>query len=245
MSDASGCIIVTGAGSGIGRAVCELAAAAGMQVFGIDRDEDGLRHTNVTTGCGFAVCDVTDEPALTVAIGAAQEYFGKPATALVAAAGVYRISAADSITGAAFTDLLNINVVGAFVAAREVARRANGDASIVLIASMAYEGGDTNEPAAHYSASKGAIVSLTRQLAVEWAASGIRVNAVSPGVIHTPMLRLIDDPVKAAAYLESGVPLGRFGTAVEVAQACLFLTSDHASYITGAILPVDGGATVS
>jgi NAD(P)-dependent dehydrogenase (short-subunit alcohol dehydrogenase family) len=60
-----------------------------------------------------------------------------------------------------------------------------------------------------------------------------------------PMLRLIDDPVKAAAYLESGVPLGRFGTAVEVAQACLFLTSDHASYITGAILPVDGGATVS
>jgi NAD(P)-dependent dehydrogenase (short-subunit alcohol dehydrogenase family) len=163
----------------------------------------------------------------------------------VAAAGVYRISPAFDISAAAFTDILNINVVGAFVAAREVARRARDGASIVLIASMAYEGGDTNEPAAHYTSSKGAVVSLTRQLAVEWAEMGIRVNAVSPGVIQTPMLRLVDDPVKAAAYLESGVPLKRFGTAHEVAQACMFLVSESSSYITGAILPVDGGATIS
>ena len=238
-------VIVTGAGSGIGRAVCELAKDAGLKVFGIDRDAAGLAETAQLTGAGFAICDVTDEQGLIEAVEQAQTYFGSPCDALVAAAGVYRIASADTISAAAFTDLLNINVVGAFVAAREVARGATNGASIVLIASMAYEGGDTNEPAAHYTASKGAIVSLTRQLAVEWAEQRIRVNSVSPGVIHTPMLRLIDDPANAAAYLKSGVPLGRFGTAHEVANACMFLLSDHASYITGAIVPVDGGATIS
>jgi NAD(P)-dependent dehydrogenase (short-subunit alcohol dehydrogenase family) len=238
-------VIVTGAGSGIGRAVCDLARQAGLKVFGIDRDSQGLSETAALTGAEVMTCDVTYETGVISAISAAEQYFGESPAALVAAAGVYRISPAFDISAAAFTDLVNINVVGAFVTAREVARRASDGASIVLIASMAYEGGDTNEPAAHYTASKGAIVSLTRQLAVEWADRGVRVNAVSPGVIHTPMLRLVDDPVKAAAYLENGVPLKRFGTAVEVAQACMFLVSGTSSYITGAILPVDGGATIS
>jgi NAD(P)-dependent dehydrogenase (short-subunit alcohol dehydrogenase family) len=245
MSRENGNVIVTGAGSGIGRAICKLASEAGMEVFGIDRDERGLGQTVELTGAGSAVCDVADEASLVRAIDQAQVYFGTAPQSLIAAAGVYRISPAQDISGSAFTDLLNINVVGAFVAAREVATRATNGGSIVLIASMAYEGGDTNEPAAHYSASKGAIVSLTRQLAVEWAARGIRVNAVSPGVIDTPMLRLIDDPAKAAEYLETGVPMRRFGTAEEVAKACLFLASADASYITGVILPVDGGATIT
>ena len=238
-------LVVTGAGSGIGQAVCHLAEAAGIKVFGIDRDAQGLAETQERTGAGIAVCDVTDEAALVRAIDSAVDYFGGPPDALVAAAGVYRIAPAQEISAQAFADLLAINVVGAFVSAREVATRNTDGGSIVLIASMAYEGGDTNEPAAHYTASKGAIVSLTRQLAVEWADRGSRVNAVSPGVIHTPMLRLVDDPVKAAAYLESGVPLRRFGSAHEVAAACMFLLSESASYITGVILPVDGGATIS
>ncbi len=238
-------LVVTGAGSGIGQAVCQLAQAAGINVFGIDRDAHGLAQTQAQTGAGIAVCDVTDEAALIRAMDSAVEHFDGPPDALVAAAGIYRIAAAHDISAQAFADLLAINVVGAFVSAREVATRCVDGASIVLIASMAYEAGDTNEPAAHYTASKGAIVSLTRQLAVEWADRGIRVNAVSPGVIHTPMLRLVDNPVKAAAYLESGVPLHRFGTATEVANACMFLLGSSASYITGVILPVDGGATIS
>jgi 3-oxoacyl-[acyl-carrier protein] reductase len=112
----------------------------------------------------------------------------------------------------------------------------------VLLSSIAYSRGDTAEPAAHYAASKGAVVSLTRQLAVEWGTAGIRVNAVAPGVIATPMLRISDDPDRLATYLQTGVPLGRLGTAEEVAAACLFLLGDDAAYVSGAVLPVDGGA---
>jgi NAD(P)-dependent dehydrogenase (short-subunit alcohol dehydrogenase family) len=89
------------------------------------------------------------------------------------------------------------------------------------------------------------VVSLARQLAIEYAEGGIRVNAVSPGVIRTPMLRLTDDPVQAAAYLAERVPLHRLGEADDVATACLYLLSRDSSYVTGTVLPVDGGATIA
>jgi NAD(P)-dependent dehydrogenase (short-subunit alcohol dehydrogenase family) len=85
------------------------------------------------------------------------------------------------------------------------------------------------------------VLSLTRQMAVEWAPLGIRVNAVCPGVIDTPMLRVMDDPAAGRAYLESSVPLRRLGQPEEVAAIIAFLLSDEASYMTGAALPVEGG----
>jgi len=145
-------------------------------------------------------------------------------------------------------EVMAINVTGSMLVSQAAARQwaeAGVPGSVVLVSSIAHERGDRDEPGAHYAASKGAVVSLCRQLAVEWGPLGIRVNAVSPGVIDTPMLRLGDDPARMAAYLESAVPLGRLGRADEVAQACWFLASDLASYVSGAVLAVDGGAGAS
>jgi NAD(P)-dependent dehydrogenase (short-subunit alcohol dehydrogenase family) len=131
--------------------------------------------------------------------------------------------------------------------ARAVARAlidAGCRGSIVNLASTAALRADAAEPAAHYNASKAGIVSLTQQLAVEWAPHGIRVNAVCPGVIDTPMLRMMDDREAGEAYLRGGVPLQRLGTPHEVASCVAFLASDQASYVTGAALIVDGGATL-
>ena len=112
------------------------------------------------------------------------------------------------------------------------------------LASTAALRADAAEPAAHYNASKAGIVSLTQQLAVEWAPHGIRVNAVCPGVIDTPMLRMMDDREAGDAYLRGGVPLQRLGAPHEVAACVAFLASDRASYVTGVALTVDGGATL-
>ena len=100
---------------------------------------------------------------------------------------------------------------------------------------------DPSEPAAHYNASKAGVVALTKQLAVEWAPDGVRVNAVAPGVIDTPMLRMMDDPQAGRAYLDARVPLRRLGRAEEVAEVVVFLASARASYMTGATVVVDGG----
>jgi NAD(P)-dependent dehydrogenase (short-subunit alcohol dehydrogenase family) len=141
--------------------------------------------------------------------------------------------------------VLAINLRGTFLVARATARRlaaAEAPGAIVTLASTAAFGADVHEPSGAYSASKAAVLSLTRQMAVEWASLGIRVNAVCPGVIDTPMLRVMDDPAAGRAYLENAVPLARLGRADEVATAIAFLLSDDASYLTGAALPVEGGA---
>ena len=241
-------LLVTGAASGIGQAVARLAVEAGWDVTAVDRDAERLPPEWTGTAVLPQVCDVTDELGVGRAFDAAADHWGRAPTALVHAAGLYRIEPTTSLPLAEWREVLDVNATGSFVLARELARRtadAEESASIVLLTSIAHERGDTHEPAAHYSASKGAVVSLTRQLAVEWGHLGIRVNAVSPGVIDTPMLRLRDDPDRMAAHLRDGVPLARLGTADEVASACLFLAGDRSSYITGVVLPVDGGAHVA
>ena len=234
---------MTGGASGIGRAAAELAIAAGASVVVLDRDP-----TTAPAAARAVRCDVTDEAAVVDAVRQACELLGGAPDGVVCAAGVYVIDTAFDITADMFADVLRINTVGSFLVAREAVRHmasAGTSGSVVLLASMASEGGDLREPAVHYCASKGAVVSMTRQLAVEWAEHGVRVNAVSPGVIRTPMLRLTDDPDATRDYLAHSVPLHRLGEAHDVARACLYLLGDGAAYVTGAVLPVDGGATVA
>lgn len=245
-------ILVTGAASGIGLAVGRLALGEGARVALADRDADGLRAAWGDAARGqdaiLLPMDVTEPTSVMEGFETAAQHWGAPPTAVVNAAGVYRIEPTLGMAVDRWDEVMAVNVTGSLLVAQAAARlwaEARVPGSVVLVSSIAHERGDRDEPGAHYAASKGAVVSLCRQLAVEWGPIGIRVNAVSPGVIDTPMLRLGDDPQRMAAYLESAVPLGRLGRADEVAQACWFLASDRSSYVSGAVLAVDGGAAAS
>jgi 3-oxoacyl-[acyl-carrier protein] reductase len=238
-------LVVTGAASGIGAATVRQALDLGYAVAALDVDPERLRHTWRDTAVLPLACDVVDPGAVSSAFAQAQHRWGAPPSALVHAAGVYRVAPATDLTAEQWRGVLDVNATGSLLVCQVFGRRALAAGvrgSAVLLTSIAYERGDLSEPAAHYAASKGAVVSLTRQLAVEWGKAGIRVNAVAPGVISTPMLTIGDHPDVLDAYLRDRVPLGTLGRADDVASACLFLVSDEAAYISGAVLPVDGGA---
>jgi NAD(P)-dependent dehydrogenase (short-subunit alcohol dehydrogenase family) len=228
--------LVTGGLSGIGAATAQLLRAAGADVAVLDRDKGA-----------DVVSDVRDAAAVDAAVAAAAELLGGPPDVLVASAGIYRIAPLLEIDTDEWDEVLDINLRGVFLTGRAVARSlvaAGAPGSIVNLASTAALVGDAAEPTAHYNASKAGVVALTRQMAVELAPLGIRVNCVCPGVIATPMLRLMDDPEAGERYLRDGVPLGRLGTADEVARVIAFLASDDAAYVTGAAVPIDGGSTL-
>jgi 3-oxoacyl-[acyl-carrier protein] reductase len=179
------------------------------------------------------------------ALERATDALGGPPDLLVNAAGVYPVGPLADTDPAEWDAVVAVNLRGAFLVGRAFARGLAGAAgAIVNVASIAAHRGDAAEPAAGYAASKAGLLGLTRQMAVEWAPA-IRVNAVSPGVIDTPMLRLMDERDAGEAYLRDRVPLQRLGGAGEVARAIAFLLSDDASYVTGVTLPVDGGVLVA
>jgi NAD(P)-dependent dehydrogenase (short-subunit alcohol dehydrogenase family) len=190
--------------------------------------------------------DVTDPGQVAAAVRQAGDILGGPADVLVNAAGIYRIRPLLELSAQEWDEMLTVNLRGPFLAGQAFAAaliEAGRPGAIVNIGSTAAVVADAAEPSAHYNASKAGVLALTRQMAVEWAAHGIRANAVCPGVIDTPMLRLMDDPANGRAYLETGVPLRRLGTAAEIAAVIVFLASDQASYLTGTSVMADGGST--
>ncbi len=238
--------LVTGGASGIGLATGELLAREGAAVALLDRREDALAEAAGRLEAASIACDVSDPAQVERAIPATAERLGGVVDVLVNAAGIYRISPLLDLPVAEWDEVLNGNLRGSFLVAREVARALAAvgcGGAIVNVSSIAALVADTAEPAAHYNASKAGVVSLTQQMAAEWAPHGIRVNAVWPGVIDTPMLRLMDDPDRGRTYLETRVPLRRLGRPEEVAAVIAFLASDEASYVTGVAVAVDGGAT--
>lgn len=239
--------LVTGGASGIGFACAQHIRAGGGRIALLDCDAEALEKAAARMRVYGALCDVADAEAVADAVSGASAALGGPVDVLINAAGVYRVAPAIELEISDWDRVLEVNLRGSFLVARAVARvliDAGCRGSIVNLASTAALRVDATEPAAHYNASKAGIVSLTQQLAVEWAPHGIRVNAVCPGVIDTPMLRMMDDREAGEAYLRSGVPLQRLGTPHEVASCVAFLASDQASYVTGVALTVDGGATL-
>jgi NAD(P)-dependent dehydrogenase (short-subunit alcohol dehydrogenase family) len=236
-------LLVTGAASGIGAAVGSRAIDAGWSVIGIDRafvPGSAPVRRRITA-------DVAQPDDVTGAVDAAITEWGGPPDALVHCAGIYRVTPSATADPTEWDDVIDVNARGSFLIAQAVAAamiRYHTTGSIVLLGSVAAGRGDLGEPSAAYAASKGAVSAMARQFAVEWGGSGIRVNCVVPGVIDTAMTTVTADRDATAALLQR-LPLGRLGTADEVAAACMFLAGSGSSYVTGSEILVDGGYLAS
>ena len=221
--------VVTGGGTGIGLAVVRLLTDRGWRVTaaGLERDEA------FPEAARFVDCDVTDA----AAVGRLFDDAG-PLGALVAGAAILRFG--EEWRPEVFDRILAVNVTGVLACAQAAADALQaGAGSVVTIASMWSWFGNPVAPA--YGTSKGAVAALTRSLAVAWAARGIRVNAVAPGWVETRISEGARADPKRKAEIDARIPLGRWARPEEVAQVVGFLVSDAASYMTGAIIPVDGG----
>src|SRR5271156_6395390 len=246
----NGAIIVTGASRGIGAAIARLAAARGFSVavnFATGEAEAALIAEQIVSAGGRAYAiqaDVAREQDVIRLFDTAERKLG-PIKALVNNAAITGgFARVDSVSAKALEQVMAVNVTGAFLCAREAVRRMSTHhggtgGAIVNISSRAAQIGSAGEWV-HYAASKGAIDSFTIGLAREVATEGIRVNAVAPGLIDTG-LHAANNAPERLARLASTIPMQRPGTALEVAEAVLWLLSPAASYTTGAILEVGGG----
>lgn len=235
---------MSGAAGGIGRAVVEdlLAHDPDVVVAGLDRAAlpDELAAVGGERLLGVAV-DVTDHDAVERAIAGVEEQAGTP-TGLVCSAGIQLYGDAATMPRPDFDRVLAVNLGGTFACCQAVGRRMveAGRGAIVNVASISMWFGFPRRLA--YITSKGGVGGLTQTLAVEWAPSGVRVNAVAPGQIETELLRLaFDQGLVSREEAAAAHALGRIGQPAEVAAAIRFLLSDDASFVTGEILNVDGG----
>jgi NAD(P)-dependent dehydrogenase (short-subunit alcohol dehydrogenase family) len=234
-------LLVTGGARGLGAAIARAAAHDGYRVLVLDVDADAARAVAEEVG-GVAITSSTVDVA---AVSAALDDVGTP-DVLVNNAGIVRFAPLVDLSGDDWRAVVEINLTGTFLMSQLVARRwiaAGTHGSIVNITSM--NGVAPGPNAGAYGSTKAAIALLTQQAALEWGRTGIRVNAVAPGLIDAGMSEPIyADPATRHAR-ESRVPLGRLGVGEDVARAVLFLASDAASYITGQNILVDGGVTMS
>jgi NAD(P)-dependent dehydrogenase (short-subunit alcohol dehydrogenase family) len=238
-------VIVTGAAQGIGRAVALRLAAPGVHLALWDVKRDGVAETAKLCQDNGAVSrpltvDVADADAIEAAVSAFERDWGKP-VGLVNNAGIFPRARALDMNLAEWDQVLPVNLTGTFVTACAVAARMKdlGRGAIVNTASGRALAGAAN--GAHYAASKGGILALTKSLALDWAAFGIRVNCVIPGLTDTaqPRVERGDNELYAAG---ARIPLGRIGRPEDIAAVVAFLLSDDSGYMTGQSVAANGGA---
>ena len=235
--------VVTGASRNIGRAIALRLAEAGAEVALVGRDEAALGEVAegvraLGRGALPFRCSVEDAEQASQTVEKIIERFGA-LDILVNNAGVTRDKLLLRMDESDWSEVLAVNLTGAFHfakgAARQMVRQKRG--RIVNITSVIGQIGNAGQ--ANYAASKGGLIAFTKSLAKELAPRGITVNAIAPGFIETAMTQVLTPAVRDK--LLGDIPLGRFGTPEDVADTVLFLTSDHAGYITGQVLNVDGG----
>ncbi|WMS43961.1 SDR family oxidoreductase [Acuticoccus sp. MNP-M23] len=235
--------LVTGGASGIGRAIAEALAASGAHVIIADIDEARAREAADALGGNALHLDVTDQ----AAIGAAADHVAADGALdiLVNNAGIVQNAPSTEVDVSDWQRVIDINLTGVFLTARTFGRAmvAAGKGSVISISSICGSVPVWPQPQAAYNAAKAGVNLVTRSLAVEWAASGVRVNAIAPGYVATPLtLKGRETPEWYETWLRM-TPMGRLGDPDEIASAAVFLASDAASYVTGTVMMVDGGYT--
>lgn len=232
--------LVTGAGSGIGAAVARRLAVGGASVVLGDVRPEGIEALAAELG-GDAqplLLDVRDEEAVAPAAAGLD--------VLANVAGIGSTQSAPDTPLEVWEDVFAVNARGTFLTCKHAIpdMAARGGGAIVNVASVAALVGLRNRAA--YCASKGAVVALTRALAVDHVGEGIRVNAVCPGTVDSPWVRrLVEDVGESLDALRARQPLGRLGTPEEIAEAVVYLASDRAGFVTGSVLTIDGGLTAA
>ena len=240
--------LVTGAASGIGAATAVRFAAEGAAVAGLDIGKPAADAWSAVeanaAGASFHEADVRDEAAVEAAVEAVVAEFG-PIDALVNAAGVIGFGSAHMLEVAEFERVVDVNLKGSFIVSKHVlpSMLERGAGSIVHIASVEGLVGLSGQLA--YNASKGGVVLMTKNMALDYASAGIRVNCICPGGVETAMTAILElaEMKEMRDKLRSFHPLGRFAKPEEIAGAAFFLVSDDATFVTGSSLVVDGGYT--
>ena len=245
-SENSKVAIVTGGGSGLGLAIAEKFTKNGIRTIIVGRDREKLKVAGLQLGenCIPVSCDLSDLSSVPSFVEKIVKEHGH-IDILVNNAGINMKKEFTEVTDEDFQKVLTINVNAVFALSREVVKHmvVRGSGNIINISSMAAHYGIPKVIA--YSASKTAIEGMTRSMAVELSPMGIRVNAIAPGFIYSAMTdkALNDDPERKAKVF-GRTPMGRMGQPADIAEAAYFLSGDASKYITGVVLPVDGGNSI-
>lgn len=234
-------VLVTGGGSGIGEATCRLLGAQGASVAVVDRDAAAAQRVASSIGALAITCDVRDSESVTAAVAQVERELGGLSD-LVNNAGVGNAKALGAYSDKEWALLVGVNLTGTFNMIRAAAPLISAQGG-TIVNNASLSGLRPTRGEAPYSAAKAGVISLTQSAALELSPR-VRVNCVAPGMIHTPLTEVVVANQRWRAAAELATPLGRIGTADEVAKVIAFLISDDSSYITGQTIVVDGGSAL-
>lgn len=243
--------IVTGCSTGLGVQMARALASQGCNIVPVARREELIKEVAAELERDFGIkafplrCDITDTAQVDAMVAQALEHFGR-IDVLINNAGTGAVAPAEDITDEQFRNEMEVDLFGSFRVARAVAKQAMIPARygrIINIASMYGLVGNKIAPASPYHAAKGGVVNMTRALAAEWGKHGITVNAICPGYFWTPLTKDTLDTDWFRNYAQGAIPLERYGNEGELDTAALFLAAKASTYVTGVMIPVDGGYT--